>query len=208
MDEMGYSTVGSVGIAEYEEKKSVFIGHAFGIKCEKDAAEAIQSVKKKHPDAKHNVYAFLTGGGTVARSTDDGEPSGTAGVPVLEVIRKSGITDVCVVVTRYFGGILLGAGGLVRAYSAAAKAAIEKAGIVSYEMYSEMLVECSYSDYQRIVPELERMGAVTDSTDYSENVRIRFAVKRPLATPLSERIREISAGKTEPIIIGSRYDCR
>lgn len=208
MPEEKYITLGGEGIAEYEEKKSVFIGHAMPVKNEQDAVSYIKKIRQSHSDARHNVHAFLIGNGIIARSTDDGEPSGSAGVPVLEVIRKSGITDACVVVTRYFGGILLGAGGLVRAYSAAAKAAIDKAGIVTYESYTVMKISCNYSDYQKLLPELAKVSAVTDDTEYSDNVTVIFAVRDMHVSPLTEKVREMSAGKISPEIIGKRYDCR
>lgn len=203
-----YITLGGEGIAEYEEKKSVFIGHAISVKTEREAVSYIKEIRRSHSDARHNVHAFLLGNATVARSTDDGEPSGSAGVPVLEVIRKSGITDTCVVVTRYFGGILLGAGGLVRAYSAAAKAAIDKAGIVTYESYTVIRILCGYSDYQRLLPELAKVFAVIDDTAYSDNVTVSFAIKDGYVLPFIERIREMSAGKISLEIIGQRFDCR
>ena len=113
MPEILYTTIAGEGQAECEDRKSVFIGHAMPVKSEEDAVRYIKNIRHKYSDARHNVHAFMIGNGTVSRSNDDGEPSGSAGVPVLEVIRKSGIPDVCIVVTRYFGGILLGSGGLV-----------------------------------------------------------------------------------------------
>lgn len=208
MPEEKYITLGGEGVAEYEEKKSVFIGHAMPAKTERDAVSYIKEIRQLHSDARHNVHAFLIGNGVIARSTDDGEPSGSAGVPVLEVIRKSGITDACVVVTRYFGGILLGAGGLVRAYSAAAKAAIDKAGIVTYEAYTVMKISCNYSDYQKLLPELTKVSAVIDGTEYSDNVTVIFAIRDVCVSPFTEKVREMSAGKISPEIIGKRYDCR
>lgn len=208
MPEKKYTTLGGEGIAEYEEKRSIFIGHAISVKTEQDATSYIREIRRQYSDARHNVHAFLLGNGTVARSTDDGEPSGSAGIPVLEVIRKSGITDTCVVVTRYFGGILLGAGGLVRAYSAAAKAAIDKAGIVTYESYTVIKILCGYSDYQKLLAELTKVFAVIDDAVYSDSVTVSFAIKDAYVLPLTEKIREMSAGKISPEIIGKRFDCR
>ena len=207
MVEKKYVTIGKEGVAEYEEKKSVFIGHAFHVTTEEEAVAHIKRIRNKYNDARHNVHAFLLGDGIVARSTDDGEPSGSAGVPVLEVIKKSGITDTCVIVTRYFGGILLGAGGLVRAYSAAAKAAIDAAGIVTYESYTEMSLSCSYSDYQRILPELTRIDAIIDSTDYADNVTIEFAAKDEYVNAFCKRMKEMSGGRLSPNKKGTRFDC-
>lgn len=208
MPEILYTTIAGEGQAEYEDRKSVFIGHAMPVKSEEDAVRYIKNIRHKYSDARHNVHAFMIGNGTVSRSNDDGEPSGSAGVPVLEVIRKSGITDVCIVVTRYFGGILLGTGGLVRAYSAAAKAAIENAGIVTYEQYTVMRLDCGYSEYQKISNELARVGAIIDSTDFDAAVTVVFAVKSGVADGICNVIRELSAGKTIPEKISVRFDFR
>ena len=208
MPEILYTTIAGEGQAEYEDRKSVFIGHAMPVKSEEDAVRYIKNIRHKYSDARHNVHAFMIGNGTVSRSNDDGEPSGSAGVPVLEVIRKSGITDVCIVVTRYFGGILLGTGGLVRAYSAAAKAAIENAGVVTYEQYTVMRLNCGYSEYQKISNELARVGAVIDSTDFDAAVTVVFAVKSGVADGICNVIRELSAGKTIPEKISVRFDFR
>lgn len=208
MPEILYTTIASEGQAEYEDRKSVFIGHAMPVKSEEDAVRYIKNIRRKYSNARHNVHAFMIGNGTVSRSNDDGEPSGSAGIPVLEVIRKSGITDVCIVVTRYFGGILLGTGGLVRAYSAAAKAAIENAGIVTYEQYTVMRLCCGYSEYQKISNELARIGAIIDSTDFGAAVTVIFAVKSGVADVICNVIRELSAGKTIPEKISLRFDFR
>lgn len=128
---MSYFTVKGSSIAEFEEKKSVFIGYIKRVELEEDAKNFINEIRNKHKDATHNVYAYIIGENKgIQRYSDDGEPQGTAGIPVLEVIKKNNLTDVVVVVTRYFGGILLGGGGLIRAYSKGASMAIEKAGIV------------------------------------------------------------------------------
>ncbi|MDY3785743.1 MAG: YigZ family protein [Eubacteriales bacterium] len=208
MPEILYTTIAGEGQAECEDRKSVFIGHAMPVKSEEDAVRYIKNIRHKYSDARHNVHAFMIGNGTVSRSNDDGEPSGSAGVPVLEVIRKSGITDVCIVVTRYFGGILLGTGGLVRAYSAAAKAAIENAGVVTYEQYTVMRLNCGYSEYQKISNELARVGAIIDSTDFDAAVTVVFAVKSGVADGICNVIRELSAGKTIPEKISVRFDFR
>lgn len=208
MPEILYTTIAGEGQAEYEDRKSVFIGHAMPVKSEEDAVRYIKNIRHKYSDARHNVHAFMIGNGTVSRSNDDGEPSGSAGGPVLEVIRKSGITDVCIVVTRYFGGILLGTGGLVRAYSAAAKAAIENAGVVTYEQYTVMRLNCGYSEYQKISNELARVGAIIDSTDFDAAVTVVFAVKSGVADGICNVIRELSAGKTIPEKISVRFDFR
>lgn len=206
MAESLYTTLAREASAEFEERRSRFIGYATPAKTEEDALAFVAKIRQKHRDATHNVFGYSIKHGIYVRFSDDGEPQGTAGMPVLDVIRKSGVDDACVVVTRYFGGILLGAGGLVRAYSAAAKAALDAASIVTYEPYTEIAVTCSYADYQRLSADLPRFAAVIDGTDYAENVTLRFAVKATLADNVLSRIREMSAGKITPKVTGERFD--
>ena len=132
-NEQLYMTLEKVASAEFEERGSIFIGHAAPIKNEQEAMAFIKQKQREYADATHNVWAYLLNGGIVARYSDDGEPQGTAGVPVLECMRKSGATDMVVVVTRYFGGVLLGAGGLVRAYSHSARIAMDASTSNSYK---------------------------------------------------------------------------
>ena len=147
-------------------------------------------------------------GDVVMRCSDDGEPQGSAGVPVLDTLKKSGVSDAVIVVTRYFGGILLGAGGLVRAYSHTAKLAIEAAGIVTFEKYTSFAMICSYSDYQRYQAELPKLGATVDDAQFSDAVRVVFSIKSVLAEGVLLRIREISGGKLTPEKLEERFDCR
>jgi len=203
-----YTTLEHEGEAEFTEKKSVFIGHAISVKSEEEAEAYVKRQKSAYMDARHNVWAYLMKGEIVARYSDDGEPQGTAGVPVLETIRKSGVTDAVVVVTRYFGGILLGAGGLVRAYSHTAKLALEAAHIITYEQYTELELECSYSEYQKYLAELPRFGAITDDTVFSDRVSVLFSVKDAVVEDLFRFVRETSSGKTEPRVRGHRFDYR
>ena len=207
-DAIFYTTLEHEGVDEFVEKKSVFIGHAAPVKSEEEAQAYVKKLKNQYMDARHNVWAYMMKGEIVARYSDDGEPQGTAGVPVLDTIRKSGVTDAVVVVTRYFGGILLGAGGLVRAYSHTAKLALEAAHIITYEQYTELELVCSYSDYQRYLPELPRFGAVIDDTQFSDSVKILFAVKNTAVDGLSLRVREMSGGKDTVTVRGKRFDYR
>lgn len=207
-DAIFYTTLEHEGETEFVEKKSVFIGHAAPVKSEEEAQAYVKKIKSAYMDARHNVWAYMMKGEIVARYSDDGEPQGTAGVPVLDTIRKSGVTDAVVVVTRYFGGILLGAGGLVRAYSHTAKLALEAAHIITYEQYTELELVCSYSDYQRYLPELPRFGAVIDDTQFSDSVKILFAVKNTVVDDLSLRVREMSGGRDEVRVTGKRFDYR
>ena len=207
-DTVLYTTLEGEGEAEFVEKKSVFIGHAAPVKSEEEAQAFVKKYKNQYMDARHNVWAYLMKGEIIARYSDDGEPQGTAGVPVLDTIRKSGVTDAVVVVTRYFGGILLGAGGLVRAYSHTAKLALEAAHIITYEQYTEMELVCSYSDYQRYSALLPSFGAIIDDTDFSDRVILRFSVKDTVVADLFAKIQEMSGGKDEARVLGKRFDYR
>ena len=203
-----YTTLAGEGSDEFEEKRSLFIGHAKHITSEEEAMEFVKAKKKEYSDATHNCWAYLLKGGIVARYSDDGEPQGTAGVPMLETIRKSGVCDAVVVVTRYFGGILLGAGGLVRAYSHGAKVALDAAEIVTYEKYTELSLTCSYSDYQKYSVVLPTFNAIIDSTDFTDKVVVCFAIKETLVDALNKKITEMSGGKNSLEVIGERFDFR
>ena len=201
-----YTTLAGEGVDEFEEKRSLFIGHAKHVTSEEEAQEYVKQKKKEYSDATHNCWAYLLKGGIVARYSDDGEPQGTAGVPMLEAIRKSGVSDCVVVVTRYFGGVLLGAGGLVRAYSHGTKIALDAAKIVTYEKYAELMLDCSYSDYQKYAVVLPTFGAIIDDTDFSDRVVIKFAVKETVVDALLTKITEMSGGRDKPEITGERFD--
>jgi uncharacterized YigZ family protein len=203
-----YITVRGYGEARFEEKKSVFIGYCEHVTSEEEALAFVKKIKEKHRDATHNCYGYTMKGGISCRYSDDGEPQGTAGKPILDVLQKSGVDDVCVVVTRYFGGTLLGTGGLVHAYSQGAKVALEAAGIAQFENYVVFEVVCSYSDHQRISFELEKLVAIVDLTDYSDCVKVIFAVKEALAEGIERKITEISAGKSAAKRICERFDAK
>ena len=203
-----YTTLAGEGVDEFEEKRSLFIGQAKHVTTEEEAQEFVKQKKKEYSDATHNCWAYLLKGGIIARYSDDGEPQGTAGVPMLEAIRKSGVCDCVVVVTRYFGGVLLGAGGLVRAYSHGTKIALDAAKIVTYEKYIEFKLECTYSDYQRYSVVLPTFEAIIDDTDFSDRVVIRFAVKETRTASLSDKITEMSGGRDKVERIGERFDYR
>ena len=201
-----YVTVKHEAHVEFEEKRSLFIGHAIHVEGEEEAAAFVKSIKKQYADATHNVWAYHLKGGIIARYSDDGEPQGPAGVPVLDTVKKCGVTDAVVVVTRYFGGILLGAGGLVRAYSHAARIALDAAHVITYFKYGEYSMVCSYSDYQKFNLLLPKMGALVDNVDYADQVTVHFAVKDEHVEALWRRISEISNGKCVPEKTGERYD--
>ena len=203
-----YTTLEREASAEFVEKKSVFIGYACPVKSEDEAVEFIKKIRHKHGDATHNCYAYELNGGGIARYSDDGEPQGTAGVPMLDVIKKSGATDCCVVVTRYFGGILLGAGGLVRAYANGAKIALDAAHIVTYESYTEFRIVCDYGAYQKLANEFPKYGIVVDASDFGGSITLRLACKKAIFADFTEKIAEMFAGKICPEVIGERFDFR
>ena len=207
-EEKVYITVKGYGEARFEEKKSVFIGYCEHVTNEEEALSFVKKIKEKHRDATHNCYGYVMKGGILCRYSDDGEPQGTAGKPILDMLVKSGVDDVCVVVTRYFGGTLLGTGGLVHAYSLGAKMAVEAAGIAQFENYVVLKVACSYSDYQRVALELERCDAIIDNTDYSDCVAVQFAVKEQFASEIIRKISEITSGKNVPTKLCERFDAK
>lgn len=203
-----FTTLAGEAHVEFEEKRSLFIGHALRTDTEEAAQEYIKKIKKQYADATHNVFAYTMKGGIVARYSDDGEPQGTSGMPTLDAIRKSGVDNACVVITRYFGGTLLGAGGLVRAYSHTASLALDAAGIVTYEPYTEYSLACGYSEYQRYSAYFADAGIIVDDTQFGADVAVKFAVKRRLGDEVAKKITEMSYGKDTPTVIGERYDYR
>ena len=201
-----YITVENTASAEFEEKKSRFIGHIAHVTTEEEAAAFIKAKQKEFYDARHNVFAYKLKGGLIARYSDDGEPTGTAGMPTLDAINKSNVEDVCIVVTRYFGGILLGASGLVRAYSKAASLAIAAGNIVTYEEFTEFFLSCSYSDYQKVQAEFVKYGVKVDNSDFSDSVFLNLAIKKDSVEPFFKRIAEITSNRAAVNITGSRLD--
>lgn len=190
-----YKTVEKEASDFFIEKKSKFIGYAKPVKTQDDALEFISEIKSKHWDATHNVYAYVLRENNIQRYSDDGEPSGTAGVPVLDVMLKESLFDVCVVATRYFGGTLLGAGGLVRAYSHTSKIALEAAGIITMAQCSVMSAEVDYSFYDRLNILLSDFSAVILDTSFSDKVYVEFSVKENIADLLNAKLIDVSNGK-------------
>ena len=190
-----YKTVEKEASDFFIEKKSKFIGYAKLVKTQEDALEFISKIKSKHWDATHNVYAYVLRENNIQRYSDDGEPSGTAGVPVLDVMLKESLVDVCVVATRYFGGTLLGAGGLVRAYSHTSKIALEAAGIITMAQCSVMRAEVDYSFYDRLNILLSDFSAVILDTSFSDKVCVEFSVKENIVDSLNAKLIDVSNGK-------------
>ncbi len=201
---MEYITLQKHAETTFTERKSVFIGNATPVKSESEAMEFIVKIRKKYGDATHNTYAYLLADGS-ARYSDDGEPQGTAGVPILSVIQKGGFCDACIVVTRYFGGILLGAGGLVRAYSAAARDAVSEAKIVKYQSFAEFKVTASYSDYQRLIPLKEIFDIREDNSQFTDNVVLFWAVRESEYGVVCEKITELCGARVALEHTGNRF---
>ena len=200
-----YITVKNPSHFEYEDRKSVFIGQAMPVSTEAEAIAFIDSVKKRYPDARHHVYAYVLRENSVMRFTDDHEPQGTAGMPVLDIIRKNSCTDVVIVVTRYFGGTLLGTGGLVRAYTSAAVGALEAAEIIRYDIYSSIELAVSYSDYGRITSILSDLGFRIESTLYDTGIKIDGSIIKTRLDDLKNALVEATAGRIEIEIIGEEF---
>jgi len=184
-------------MTEFTEKHSRFIGRIFRTDTAAEAEQRIRQVRAMEPEARHNVFAYVVKENNASRFSDDGEPQGTGGRPVLEVLNRSGLTNVCCVVTRYFGGILLGAGGLTRAYARSAADAVEAAGKAELRQWDGYRLECTYPLYERVKIELENAEARLGNTDFAENVRLEFYLMPERVQPLSLRLRELSAGKLE-----------
>lgn len=196
-----YKTVFAPGRGRYEEKKSVFLGACYPVKTEEEAIEKITAARKKYPDAKHHVYAYLLQAGNQTRYSDDREPSGSAGLPILDYLRKTGLTDLVCVVTRYFGGTLLGTGGLVRAYTAAAKAAVLNGGIAVGREATTFSLSLPYGEYERVAALLQAEKAEVIETDFSEKVQLTCRILQERITALSERLSEFSAGRLLPCVL-------
>ncbi len=197
-----YKTLGSESFDEYVVKHSRFIGYAAPVKTEQEALDFIARISKKHWDAKHNVYAYSLREGGIKRYSDDGEPQGTAGMPVLNVITQEGVTDCVVVVTRYFGGILLGGGGLVRAYTHSAKIGIDAAGIITLTKWSVCKIVCEYTFYGKLETFIRDFGGVTENCDFGENVALEFRIEKGTESEFDKKLQDLTNGKISFDIIG------
>ena len=192
-----YTTLGQYSAEEYIVKKSRFIGYAKPVKSEQDALCFIEEIRKKHWDATHNVYAYALREGSIKRFSDDGEPQGTAGMPVLNVITQEDISDCVVVVTRYFGGILLGGGGLVRAYSHSAKLAIDAAGVVTLVPWLVLNISCDYNLYGKIETLIRDLGGVVQDTAFTDNVNISFRIEKDILNSFDKKLKDLTNGKVD-----------
>lgn len=197
---MEYKTIAERCEARFIEKKSEFIGYLCPVTTEDEATAFINEIRAMHRKATHNCYAYILRENSTARHSDDGEPSGTAGVPIYEVLRKEELCDVACVVTRYFGGIMLGAGGLVRAYTRGAKDAVNAAKIKVMAMAARVGIEVDYSLYGRLPQIFSEFDTRTESEDFSDTVKITLYVREELADKLTEKLTDSCNGKITVII--------
>ncbi len=189
---------------EFTEKRSRFIGHVWPVESEEAARGKIEEMKKRYHDARHNCWCYRLKGG-VERYSDDGEPQGTAGQPMLGVLQKEGVTDALCVVTRYFGGILLGAGGLVRAYTQSAKDALDAAGISEVRRWVETAVECPYALFERLKLEAERLGGARGESDYGAQVTVHALLPEDKVNDFTDAVTELTAGKCRAELLGESF---
>ena len=190
---------------EMIEKRSRFIGHIWRVESEEEARTHIEAVRKKHYDARHNCWCYVLRDGNVLRYSDDGEPQGTAGQPMLNVFLREEVTNVCCVVTRYFGGILLGAGGLTRAYGATAKLALNEAGISRMRLWATLAVPCSYSLYERMRLTVEQSGGIVTDTDFGTDVVLMVTLPSEDVDDFCARVTELTAGSVEPLLMEKTF---
>lgn len=191
--------------SEFTEKRSRFLSHLFRVESEAEARRRIEEMKKKYYDARHNCWCYLIEDGGIVRYSDDGEPQGTAGQPMLNVFQREAVVDVCCVVTRYFGGVLLGAGGLVRAYTQSAKEALDAAGISVVRRWVDVAVPCPYALFERVKLEVESAGGVPGEIEYGAEVLLHALLPEERAEAFSARIIELAAGGIVPTAAGEVF---
>ncbi|MBQ3252868.1 MAG: YigZ family protein [Oscillospiraceae bacterium] len=202
MDE--YLVPTGYGEAEFTEKKSRFIGRIWCVESEEEALSKIQEMKKLHYDASHNCWAYVIRDGAM-RFSDDGEPGGTAGNPMMQVLQREQLYNVVCVVTRYFGGILLGAGGLVRAYTKGAKIAIDAAGKSMKRVWTVLYVPCPYTYYERVKLEVEAFGGVIRKTDFGSEVELEILVAKPKKQAFLDKLTDMTAATVDALEIAEEY---
>ena len=199
-----YRIPAGAGESEYVEKRSRFLGHVRPVESEEEARAFIAAVKKEHYDARHNCWCYLLKDGP-ERYSDDGEPQGTAGIPMLEVFRREGVSNLVCVVTRYFGGILLGAGGLFRAYTKSAKDALDAAGIAVVRRWVALTVPCSYAALERYRQEITAFSGVVEDVEYGAAVTIRALIPEAKSEDFCARVYDLSGGSVKPAVAGESF---
>lgn len=200
-----YFTTKEENQAEFVEKHSRFIGYCKPIKTEQEAIDFINEKRKKHYDATHNVYAYSLREGFIKRYSDDGEPQGTAGVPVLDVLNKNSVVDTVIVVTRYFGGIMLGAGGLVRAYSHGAKIALDASKILKMEKCFNCETKLNYDRYGKIASLIPECEGIVDDTVFLENVVVKFHIPTDKLNFFNKKLADATNGQLETTVIEEKF---
>ncbi len=199
-----FLTIAGAATSEFTEKKSRFVSDIFPVQTEEDVKSCMELVRKKYHDARHHCWCYRLKSGAV-RYSDDGEPQGTAGQPMLAVFEREKIFDVLCVVTRYFGGILLGAGGLTRAYARGAKDALTAAGIAANRVWDCVEISCPYALLEQIKLRLAAQSAVIEDISYGADIAICALLPQANTAPVSDAIRELSAGKVMPKVSGQVY---
>ncbi len=191
--------------SEFTEKRSRFISHLWRVESEAEARGHIEEMKKRYYDARHNCWCYLLKEGNAVRYSDDGEPQGTAGQPMLNVFQREAVTNVCCVVTRYFGGILLGAGGLTRAYTRGAKDALDAAGLARMSLWTLWDVPCTYPLLERVKLDIAAAGGVIRDTVYGTDITLRAAFPAGGAEHFAARLTELSAGALTMAAVGEEF---
>ena len=199
-----YFIPAGAGEAEFVEKRSSFLGHVRYVETEDEAKAFVTEMKKKFYDARHNCWCYIIKDGAV-RYSDDGEPQGTAGIPMLEELKREGVTNVVCVVTRYFGGVLLGTGGLLRAYTKSAKDALDAAGICVVRRWVKAEIACSYAMLERLKTECTAIGGVVADIEYSADVCLKLLLPEDKADAFSQRTADVTAGASELEITGEEF---
>ena len=191
--------------SEFTEKRSRFISHLWRVETEAEARARIAEMKKKYYDARHNCWCYLLKEGNIVRYSDDGEPQGTAGQPMLNVFQREEVANVCCVVTRYFGGVLLGAGGLTRAYTKGAKDALDAAGIARMSLWTVWDVPCTYPLLERVKLDIAAAGGVIRDTAYGADITLRAAFLQENASAFGKKLTELSAGSLQMTAVGEEF---
>ena len=199
-----YYVPAGAGESEYVEKRSRFLGHLRPVSSEEEARAFIAEMKKQYYDARHNCWCYLLRDGP-ERYSDDGEPQGTAGIPMLEVFRREGVGDLVCVVTRYFGGVLLGTGGLLRAYTQSTADALDAAGVAVVRAWTEAEARCSYAQAERMKTEAAALGAVTEDVVYGADVTLKLLIPREKTEAVKARLFDASAGSVRLAVTGGSF---
>lgn len=200
-----YKTVSRESETLLVEKKSKFISHVMPVDNEPDALAYLNKIRSQYPDARHNVYAYVIDENNIFRYSDDGEPSGTAGMPVLDTIRKAGLVDVVVVVTRYFGGTLLGTGGLVHTYSASARQGLEASGIIIRMVCDVVSVSLDYNMAGKLQHKIASEGLLLEDTIYGENVELVICSPQEETERLISEITDLTNGRAQCTVTDRKY---